>query len=332
VALTFADGATHFVDVHEHETLFEAALRNAIVLPVDCREGVCGTCRGVCVAGEYSLDFAHEDALNARERAAGAVLSCQMRPQSSCIVQFDFDSSRVLTPQPRRTHPARVHAIERVCESVAVIELALDSDTTLHYLPGQYAHLRVPGTEATRSYSFATAPRASALLKFIVRLQPSGAMSDYLRSRAAPGDRIDLEGPFGSFYLRKRTRPVLMLAGGTGIAAFLGMIDELHEACGPPVTLLYGVNDATEFCELHRLQACAASNAEFEFHCIANRAPAHWSGPRGLVTDLIAKYRPSADGVDVYACGPPGMVAAAREALQDSSLDIRFYCEKFAAS
>lgn len=334
VALSFADGRTQFVDVYEHETLVEAALRSAIVLPVDCREGVCGTCRGLCVAGEYELQFVHEDTLSSAELAEGAVLSCQMRPRTDCVVQFDFDSTVAMrSPTPARE--ARLRSIERISESVAIVELDLAAGANLEYLPGQYCHLRVPGTDSWRSFSFANAPElGGGRLRFVARMLPAGQMSDYLRARARPGDAIEVEGPFGCFYLRKRTRPVLMLAGGTGLSAFLGMIDRLRgaTATGQAVTLLYGVSDAADFCELHHLRDCAALNPDFDFHIIAAHAAPEWQGRRGLVTDLLDQVDLNEGRLDVYVCGPPAMVAAAYEEFRRRRLEVRIYVEKFSAS
>lgn len=335
VALSFADDRTLFVDVGSHETVVEAAMRNGIMLPVDCREGVCGTCRGVCTSGEYDLDFVHEDTLSPSELREGAVVTCQMRPRTPCVIQFDFDSTvATLGAAPMRTHNARLHSIERVCNTVCAIELELAEDANLEYLPGQYAHVRAPGTDSWRSYSFANAMDGTNRVRFIIRILPSGDMSNYLRTRATVGDAIELRGPFGSFYLRKRTRPVLMLAGGTGISAFLGMLDELREAraMGLAVTLLYGVTNAEELCELDRLRDCATANADFTFHTIATHAPPQWQGRRGLVTELLDEIDLNHGQLDVYACGPPAMVAAASEEFRRRNLDVHLYTEKFLAS
>ena len=101
--------------------------------------------------------------------------------------------------------------------------------------------------------------RRDKQLRFLVRLLPNGAMSNYLRDGWRTGDRIELEAPLGSFYLRHIDKPVLMLAGGTGLSAFLGMLDQLAEqgGCGQPVTLFYGVNREGDLCELPRLRGLA---------------------------------------------------------------------------
>ena len=64
---------------------------------------------------------------------------------------------------------------------------------------------------------------------FLIRNMPGGLMSSYLTERAKPGDTLTLKGPLGSFYLRDTKRPVLMLAGGTGLAPFLSMLGKVAE-------------------------------------------------------------------------------------------------------
>ena len=55
VALNFEDGATRFIECNEGEKVLDAAYRNKINLPMDCSDGVCGTCKCRCEQGEYDL-------------------------------------------------------------------------------------------------------------------------------------------------------------------------------------------------------------------------------------------------------------------------------------
>ena len=73
---------------------------------------------------------------------------------------------------------------------------------------------------------------------------PPGVMSTYLREKAVPGTPVEFTGPVGSFYLREITRPLLLLAGGTGLAPFLSMLGKIAEtgsAC--PIHLVYAVTN-----------------------------------------------------------------------------------------
>ena len=87
IALNFEDGVTRFIDCKAGEKVLDAAFRNKINLPMDCSDGVCGTCKCRAESGAYDLgeDFI-EDALTEDEAAEGLVLTCQMVPSSDCVL------------------------------------------------------------------------------------------------------------------------------------------------------------------------------------------------------------------------------------------------------
>ena len=127
------------------------------------------------------------------------------------------------------------------------------------YKAGQFAQLQVPGTESWRNYSYAHPADGRNELEFIVRLLPDGVMSDYLRDRAKPGDRIALRCSKGGFYLRPVVRPVVLVAGGTGLSAILAMAQSLEADIAQPVHLLYGVTDVEDLCKLDELEALGSA-------------------------------------------------------------------------
>src|SRR5699024_9614024 len=121
--------------------------------------------------------------------------------------------------------------------------LDIDERDNLAFLPGQYMNLEVQGTDQVRSYSFSTGPKDERS-SFMVRITPNGAMSDYLRDQAKVGDAIKLSGPFGSFFLRAPQRRILLLAGGTGLAPILSMLEKMvNDNVTQPAHLVYGVSN-----------------------------------------------------------------------------------------
>jgi benzoate/toluate 1,2-dioxygenase reductase subunit len=235
ITLIFEDGRSIGLQASSEETIYAAALRNKLRLESDCLEGACATCKGLCSSGEYRLGDYSEDALSDEEAAARQVLTCQMRASSDCVIELPYASTQALgkagVPVQRLAMP--VTGLETVAEGVVRLTLgaAEAGAAAMQFLPGQYVHLQVPGSEAQRSYSFSNAPvmagAAAGSMEFYIKLLPSGVMSDYLRQRAAVGDRIHVSGPFGRFYLRPPRRPILMVAGGTGLAPMLSMLRSL---------------------------------------------------------------------------------------------------------
>ncbi|QTF92174.1 anthranilate 1,2-dioxygenase electron transfer component AntC [Halomonas sp. BM-2019] len=333
-AIVFRDGITRFVKVDNDELLMDAARRHGVNLPVDCREGVCATCRCLRESGEVEVEYIDEEALTEEEIAKGHVLACQTRLRSThASFYFDVDSS--ICSVATELHDGIVSAVEPVSDGAAILEITLDDPArALPYLPGQYARIEVPGTNEWRAYSFATAAVREGKLRFLIRLLPSGVMSDYLRDRARVGDAISLEGPLGAFYLREVQRPLLMVAGGTGLSAFLGMLEELVEKgeCTQPIRLCYGVTQEQDLSELDRLAAFAEALPDFVFEPIVMNASAAWQGKRGVVCDLFDRDFLS-QPFDAYLCGPPPMIEASRQWLEEREVgEHRLFFEKFVSS
>jgi anthranilate 1,2-dioxygenase reductase component len=335
VAFSFADGKTMFFDVRTGELLLDAALRNGVNIPLDCREGVCGTCQGRCESGSYTQDYVDEETLSADDLAARKILSCQTRVQSDAAFYFDYDSS-LCSAGGTTLLSGQVTAVQQVSETTAILHLdASDHDGRLDFLPGQYARLKVPGTDVRRSYSFAHRPHERNQLQFLIRLLQDGAMSNYVRERCQPGQTIEFEAPLGAFYLREVDRPLVMVAGGTGLSAFLGMLDDLahNGGGGQPVRLYYGVTNARDLCELDRLKAYEERIADFACEIVVMNPTEEWQGKTGLIPEHFDRAFLEARPFDMYVCGPPPMVEAIKVWLANERIDgHRLYYEKFGDS
>ena len=239
---------------------------------------------GRCEAGSYSLDYADEDTLSAADLEQRKVLACQTRVRSDAAFYFDF-ASTLCHAAAAQAHSGVVRELRLLSEDTALLRLdAGAAGRQLDFLPGQYARLQVPGSDCRRAYSFANRPNPQNHLQFLIRLLPGGAMSDYLRQGCRVGDEIRFEAPLGTFYLRQVERPLLLVAGGTGLSAFLGMLDELAErGCERPVHLYYGVRRAADLCELRRIAGYAERLPGFRFVPVLSEADADWDGRRGYL-------------------------------------------------
>lgn len=332
-ALSFADGKTLFCTVQKNELLLDAALRTGITIPLDCREGVCATCQGRCDSGSYTQDYVDDEALSASDLAQRKVLTCQTRLMSDAAFYFDYDSSLCSKAGPASLEGV-VTQVQQLSDATAILHVELTQGALLDYLPGQYARLRVPGTDNSRSYSFASAP-GSRTLQFLIRLLPQGVMSDYIRERCTPGDVMTLDAPLGTFYLRHIDRPLVMVAGGTGLSAFLGMLDQIAErgGCGQPVHLYYGVRAAADLCEISRIESYGHLIPGFTFVPVVSEPDASWQGKRGFIAEHLEVANHVAQPFDLYLCGPPPMVESIKTWLEPKALaNTRLHFEKFTDS
>ncbi|MDH4566969.1 2Fe-2S iron-sulfur cluster binding domain-containing protein [Pseudomonas sp. BN414] len=331
IALTFEDGVTRFIDATPSETVADAAYRQGINIPLDCRDGACGTCKCFAEAGRYDLGQDYiEDALSEEEAEQGYVLTCQMRAESDCVVRVPASSDVCKTQQA--SFEASISAVRQLSDSTIALSIKGESLSKLAFLPGQYVNLKVPGSEQTRAYSFSSLQKDGEV-SFLIRNVPGGLMSSFLTGLAKAGDNMSLAGPLGSFYLRDIRRPLLLLAGGTGLAPFTAMLEKIaEEGSEHPLHLIYGVTNDFDLVEMDKLEAFAARIPNFTYSaCVAN--PESSYPQKGYVTQHIAPKHLNDGDVDVYLCGPPPMVEAVSHYIREQGISpANFYYEKFAAS
>jgi benzoate/toluate 1,2-dioxygenase reductase subunit len=333
IALNFEDGVTRMIKCSGTESVVDAAYRQGINIPMDCREGACSTCKCRVESGSYSLGDYIEEALSKDEADNGHALACQMRPKTDCVVLVPTDSTACNTKQ--ESYATAIREVRQLSESTFTLVLGGEPLKRLDYLPGQYANLRVPGhEEQQRAYSFSSMVDGGDSVSFLIRNVPGGLMSGFLKQRAHPGTALTLTGPYGSFYLRALKRPVLMLAGGTGLAPFLAMLEKVAGAGGSPypIHLIYGVNTDRDIVEADRLDEFTRRIAGFTYAvCVVD--PNSEQPRKGYVTHHIEPAHLHDGDVDIYLCGPPPMVEAVAQHLRD--VDVKsasFHFEKFAAS
>ncbi len=329
IALNFEDGVTRFIECEPFETVLDAAYKAQINLPMDCSDGVCGTCKCRAESGTYELqDDYIEEALTDEEAASGLVLTCQMLPQSDCVISVPVPST--MCKIGAQDFAGTITDI--TCHNDAVYELTLDvNGTPPAFLPGQYVNINVPESGQHRSYSFSSAPGQSEI-NFLIKQIPSGLMSTWL-SQAQTGEEISFTGPLGSFYLREPVRPLLFLAGGTGLAPFLSMLEVLaQEPCNLPIQLIYGVTRDQDLVGLEQLEHYVEKIPGFSY--IASVLDAESSHPhKGYVMDHMTDDMFHGGDVDVYLCGPVPMVEAVDGFMKERGLKAQsFYYERFIPS
>lgn len=331
ITAIFEDGRSIQFPSRPDEIVYQAAYRANIPLVHDCLEGACASCKALCTQGKFTVDDYSDEALSDRERDAGYTLLCRMKAKTPCTIELPYASGLLSERHAAQWIDARVAELEDVAIGVRRMVLEIE-DAGLDFLPGQYLHMEIPGGTAVRSYSFANIP-LQPRLEFFLKVYARGAMSDYLRERARVGDALRIKGPAGHFYMRASRRPMLLIAGGTGLAPMLSMLRSLESmrAERKSIRLIYGVNHALEFFGTAELQRLAGV-LPLEVERIAVSA-SDWSGPVGYVTALLRPDILGDGDCDIYMCGPPPMIESVSSWLQENSVDrARMHAERFVTS
>ena len=316
VTFLFADGVGKTEMAAPGELLSDVAERAGLHLLMDCREGKCGTCVAQLVSGAVEMDDYDPAVLPDSDRDDGAILTCVARACASSVVEFSYDSIEA-SADVAPPFTATVTACHQVAEEIWTLRVAVEAP--LDFLPGQYVRLRPSPELPWRAYSMANAPGAREL-SFYVRIVPGGAFSSWLVERARPGDSIEVEGPFGAFFLRDEARPRLFVAGGSGLAPFLSMLKALGPAArAAPTTIFIGARSGDHLFAAEELRAATDTIPNLTIRRFVERE-APQDCETGYPTAGFASG-PIEPGARVYVCGPPPMVEAARMAAESAGLN-----------
>ncbi|MFC1672522.1 FAD-binding oxidoreductase [Pseudomonadota bacterium] len=339
VSLTTKDGGTLSFECGEDQNLVDSAADAGITLPALCKAGNCGACHGTCTSGDYDLKPHSSEALARDARDRGEILMCRTHPKGDMTVSVEADAAHLTAgPVPERT--CTIVANDDIGGQVhrLVLEINADENGDLgpSFEPGQYMELEIPGTETRRAYSLANAPNWEGRLEFLIRLQPEGKFSTWLKNDAQVGQTINTKGPEGTFVLQPGSLNARrFVAGGTGVAPMFSMLQQMAEFQEPHDCCLYfGVNTEKDLFALGEIDRLKAQLPNLRVEVCVWKPEGDWDGFTGSPVDAFARdlKEDLAKGTSpiVYLCGPPGLVDATESAAHDQGLSQdNIFCERF---
>lgn len=293
------------IAVEPGANLLEALRTAEVPISYSCMAGRCGVCRCKVVKGQVLA--ANGDLRQPILGSGEQVLACQSTLTGSCAIEI---------PEPDEVvvHPAKIlkaTVVEIRDETHDIRSLRLKTAKPLEYAPGQYATLQFT-PDHIRPYSMAGIV-GDDCLEFHVRLVPGGRVSPYVFETLKAGDAVRVSGPLGASYLRRRhDGPMLLVAGGTGLAPVLSILrGALAEGMANPIDLYFGVRTARDLYAVDRLRELAAAHPQITLHFVIGNGEVPEGMSAGLVTDAIEADRASLEGHRAYLCGAPPMVEAA---------------------
>lgn len=316
VTIRVGDGPPVTVPVPAGTTILDAALAAGVALPHQCRSGSCGSCRATLVSGATADVAGRVQSLPPAAHLAGVRLLCSTRPDGRpCEIRVE---PRPAAAPAAGSLTARVATVDEAADGVR--RLVLDLDAPLRFEAGQYVLVAVPGADGPveRAYSIVSPPMEDRRLVFLVDLVPGGRMAEWLVGRATPGERLTVRGPFGGFALHPGRHPALFVAGGTGVAPILSLLDEHRRrfAATRPTTVCFACRDRSRLVAADELDRRRTWMPRLTVRVGLSR-PDPADGWDGAKADPVALIQPDDVGPDVraYVAGPPAMVAAAFDRL-----------------
>jgi ferredoxin-NADP reductase len=210
-----------------------------------------------------------------------------------------------------------------VDETARTRTIELDAPDWPGHVPGQHVDVRLTaddGYQVERSYSIAT-PTDGTRIAITVERIDDGEVSPYLTGELRPGDKLELRGPIGGYFVWEPSRggPLLLVAGGSGIVPLMAMLRErVAMRSWVAVRLLASSRSLPEVIYRSELEGLARERMGIEIvHTLTRSQPDGWDGyARRVDRQMLAEVAwPAKERPLCYVCGPTGFVETVASAL-----------------
>ena len=224
-------------------------------------------------------------------------------------------------------------------ETANVKTFTLKLPSWMRHRAGQHYDIRLTaedGYQTQRSYSIASEPEREGEVEITVERIADGEVSSYLHDVVIPGDRVEVRGPIGGYFVWEAgmTDPLLLIAGGSGVVPLMSMIrHRAASGANNPTSLLYSsrsFENVIYYDELDRLNN--ANGGPKVFHTLTRSQPVAWKGfARRIDREMLKEVAgPLGRAAQVFICGPTLMVESAADALVNIGINSnRIRTERF---
>jgi propane monooxygenase reductase component len=328
------------IEVDENETVLNAAFRQGISLTHGCREGQCSACKSFLLDGDLEMDKYSTFALPEYESEEGYVLLCRSHAYSDLEVELiNYDEDILRLGIPIVTLQTTVEEIETLTHDIKRLVLKIvEPGKRMLFSAGQYADIRIPGSEEHRAYSMANTPSTSDYLQFMIKVFPGGRFSSLLESGISVGQELEVKGPYGVFMLREKSNSdIICIGGGSGMAPLWSLLNDMAErGIKRKATYYYGARTRKDLFYLDHLGQLEQRLSGFHFVPALSMATAEdeWDGETGLITDVLDRNLEVGQlEMQAYLCGPPPMIDAAIPVLVRKGIsEDRIFFDKFTST
>ncbi|HEY9287794.1 MAG TPA: ferredoxin reductase [Candidatus Dormibacteraeota bacterium] len=226
--------------------------------------------------------------------------------------------------EPLRWQLATVEAIHEETPHAKTFTFRLPRWT--RHRAGQHYDLRLTapdGYQAERSYSIASEPERGGVVDLTIERIADGEVSAYMHEVVIVGDRLELRGPIGGYFVWEANdeTPLLLIGGGSGVVPLMAMVRHRAARGSRLATrLLYSSRSQEDVIYARELQQRADAGDGFELvETLTRSQPAGWTGyrrriDRPMLEEVIA---PLGRSLRAYVCGPTVLVEVVANLLVD---------------
>lgn len=323
-----------------------------IFLPSACGgQGTCGQCKCKVLEGGGDILPTERDFMTRKEARDGVRLACQVPVKQDMAVEV---APEILDVKRWR---CTVRSNRNVATFIKELVLELPPGEEVAFKAGGYIQIECPphalsydefdipeqfrgdwdrynlwrytskvSEVATRAYSMANYPEEKGLVKLNVRIAtpppgndkvPPGVMSSFIFN-LKPGDKVDVFGPYGEFFIQETDAEMVYIGGGAGMAPLRSHIFELlkHQNSNRRISYWYGARSLREVFYADEFEQLQATHPNFRWNlALSDPQPEdQWTGPTGFIHNVLfeeyLKNHPTPEECEYYFCGPPQMSSA----------------------
>jgi CDP-4-dehydro-6-deoxyglucose reductase, E3 len=329
VIVNIANSSSSF-EAAADQPLLDAARSAALNLPHSCKSGNCGACKARLLCGEVRYP-SPPLGLSAAETAEGLILLCQARAHTDLTIET-FEMQPAASAYLKRL-PCRIERAVPLSHDVMGLFLRLPIAEDFAFEAGQYIDILLPGGRR-RSFSIASPPHDARPLELHIRRVAGGEFTDRLFHDDMRSALLTIEGPLGRFIYRAHLNaapPMLLIGGGTGIAPLLSILRHIIDnGIARNMQLFWGVRSEADLYAHATLEQLSRRAATLSYAPVLSEGTPAWQGLTGWVHEAALKNIESLESVEVYAAGPPAMIAAIQREYAARGCDTsRLYFDSF---
>jgi Na+-transporting NADH:ubiquinone oxidoreductase subunit F len=299
------------LEANEGEKLIDVLSAQGIHLPSACgSKGNCGLCKIKVIKPQIPFTKPELSRLSESNRNEAFHLSCQITMQQDISIEIPEE---FLTSQE---YTAKLTSKRLLTSDIIELTLELISPASISFNPGQYILLKVPprGERKAfmRPFSIASSSADTSLIQLNIRRNPGGICTAWIFDELNHGQVVNFSGPRGNFYMRNTERPMLFIAGGSGMAPVRSILKTMHHyKINRKAIFFFGALSYLDLFYLNEMEKLQKEMSEFQFIPALSNEPegSTWKGERGLIPEVAERYLTGdLSEYEAYLCGKPAMI------------------------
>ncbi len=349
-------------EVESGSNLLVTLANNSIFLPSACGgQGTCGMCHCKIIEGGGDVLPTEESQLTRAEIKEHLRLACQVKVKTDMKIEIPEEIFNI------QKFECTVRSNDNVATFIKELVLELPEGQTLDFQAGGYIQIYIPpyhlsfsefdiqkeyhpdwdkyklwdlkagnDEEIFRAYSMANHPGENNIVMLNVRIAtpppgtdfPPGIASSFIFN-LKPGDKVDVSGPYGEFFIKDTQREMMYIGGGAGMAPMRSHLFHLFRTMNSDrkVSFWYGARSKREMFYDDEFQEIHSGFKNFSYNVgLSDPMPEDdWKGYKGFIHQVILdnylKNHPEPEEIEYYLCGPPMMISAVLNMLNNLGVE-----------